>query len=220
MAHFILDGDDGSCATLCEELVRCGHTVAVAAPGDARDPVGVDACDVVVVVGAAGSQPGPDTASDGGRGAAVAAPRVFLSAAAALAGLTPELHARLEAAGSLALEMRLGAAPDVAEPATRHDVQQVGHELRSPLTAIKMALEVMEGDLRTWHAEPGDLEAQLRMLEIALRNVRRLHRAVEWSQMLLSAAPECVPPLTADGAQETPSPALSAAGLHARGRAA
>ncbi len=220
MAHIILDGDDGLCAFLREEFVRCGHTVAVAAPGDTAVTAGVDACDVVVVVGAAGSTQGPDTASDGGRGAAPAAPRVFLSDAAAVAGLTPALDARLEAACSQALEKRLGAAPAAAGPNARRDVQQVGHELRSPLTAIKIALEVMEGDLRTWHAEPADLDAQLRMLEIALRNVRRLHRAVEWSQMLLSAAPECIPPLTAGGSLEAPSTPAAGAALHAGGRAA
>ncbi len=63
----------------------------------------------------------------------------------------------------------------------------LGHELRSPLTAIKTALEVIEGEL--WQDQQSGrvpvAESRLRMLEIALRNVRRMHRAVEWSQDLL-----------------------------------
>lgn len=63
----------------------------------------------------------------------------------------------------------------------------LGHELRSPLTAIKTALEVMEGEL--WQDEAaGRTEEALsrqRMLQIALRNVRRMHSAVDWSQNLL-----------------------------------
>ncbi|MBM4130983.1 hypothetical protein FJ250_08135 [bacterium] len=213
MAHLILIGDDGPCAFLRGEFVRCGHTVAVAAPGDAT---GVDACDVVVVVGAPGSTCGPDTAPAGGRGAAAAAPRIFLADAVVQAGLTPALRSRLEAAVGLAREMRLSARLAATEPAVLGDVQQVGHELRSPLTAIKTALEVMDGDLRTWSADPADLEAQSRMLEIALRNVRRLHRAVEWSQMLLSAASEDV---SSPKAAAPPAPAPEAA-LHAGGHAA
>lgn len=67
----------------------------------------------------------------------------------------------------------------------------LGHELRSPLTAIKTALEVMQGDL--WGTDEAETRAEipaadrsrLRMLEIALRNVRRMHHTVEWSQNLL-----------------------------------
>ncbi|MBK8165501.1 MAG: hypothetical protein IPK64_05965 [bacterium] len=210
MAHIIIIGDTCPGSSIGDELVRCGHTVAVSAPGDARADAGVNACDVVVLAGDAVSLGDPVAVSDGARGAAPAAPRVFLSDAAAAAGLTPVLRARIESAWCEARALRLSASQPGTDPAADSDVQQVGHELRSPLTVIKTALEVMAGDLRTWHAEPADVEAQLRMLEIALRNVRRLHRAVEWSQMLLSGARGGVPPVSAAGSPDAdahPAPA-------------
>ena len=51
-------------------------------------------------------------------------------------------------------------------------------------------------------AEPADVDAQLRMLEIALRNVRRLHRAVEWSQMMLAGPRGEGDPITAAAGAE------------------
>lgn len=66
--------------------------------------------------------------------------------------------------------------------------QFLGHELRSPLTAVKTALEVLEGDLGGMvggDPEAASADMRLKMVEIALRNVRRLHRTVEWSQDLL-----------------------------------
>lgn len=222
MAHIILIADSCLGAPMRDQLVRCGHSVAVAAPGDAMADVGVDACDVVVMVGNVAAVGDPVAVSDGGRGAAPAAPRFLLSESAAAAGLTPALRAGIEAAWCEARARRVAAAQAGSDPAADNDVQQVGHELRSPLTVIKTALEVMEGDLRTWHAEPADVESQLRMLEIALRNVRRLHRAVEWSQMLLSGSRAGAPPLTAAGmpAADPPLVQLPEMALHADGGAA
>lgn len=54
-------------------------------------------------------------------------------------------------------------------------LEQVGHELRSPLTAIRTALGTLADDL----ADPDDVEGATRMLEIALRNTRRLEEAVD-----------------------------------------
>jgi hypothetical protein len=62
----------------------------------------------------------------------------------------------------------------------------LGHELRSPLTAIKTALEEIE-------AAPGDPGP---LPEIALRNVARLQLVLEWSQDLLALAE--APPGAAD----------------------
>lgn len=66
-----------------------------------------------------------------------------------------------------------------------HELEQfrdfLGHELRSPLTAIKTALMVMQAE--TEH-EPGSA----RMLRIALRNLGRLTETVGWSQELMSLA--------------------------------
>ncbi len=72
----------------------------------------------------------------------------------------------------------------------------LGHELRSPLTAAKTALEVLQGELggldpddagaRGASGEPAaDHAGRLKMLDIALRNVHRLQRTVDWSQDLL-----------------------------------
>lgn len=186
MAHILLFGDEARCAPIRAQLVQWGLTVASPA-GGAIEPgcVGVDICDVVLVYGSAGGD-GSDARSDGERGAAVAAPRLYLPEDVSSTEQSRILWAGIQEACRIARERRAvlgGAGPDVGE-----DVHQLGHELRSPLTAIKTALEVMEDDLHTWHAEPADIEAQLKMLQIALRNVRRLHRAVEWSQMLLAGA--------------------------------
>ncbi len=64
----------------------------------------------------------------------------------------------------------------------------LGHEMRSPLTAAKTALEVMQGDLGFLHKEGDAPDPSLKMVEIALRNIRRLHHTVEWSQELLSVS--------------------------------
>ena len=62
----------------------------------------------------------------------------------------------------------------------------LGHELRSPLTAAKTALEVLQGDLGGLLAnEDSAQDGRLKMLDIALRNIQRLHRTVDWSQDLL-----------------------------------
>ncbi len=65
----------------------------------------------------------------------------------------------------------------------------LGHEMRSPLTATKTALEVLQGDLGGLESDNGVAKPHLKMLEIALRNVRRLHHTVEWSQELMASSP-------------------------------
>ena len=65
----------------------------------------------------------------------------------------------------------------------------LGHEMRSPLTAAKTALEVLQGDLGGINSQETSPDPNLKMLDIALRNVRRLHQTVEWSQELLASAP-------------------------------
>lgn len=71
----------------------------------------------------------------------------------------------------------------------------LGHELRSPLTAVKTALEVLQDELSA-AAQPADDASdgsrasadRLRMVELALRNVHRLDRTMDWSQDLLALA--------------------------------
>ncbi len=78
---------------------------------------------------------------------------------------------------------------------SRHELDQyrdfLGHELRSPLTAIKTALAVLE-------AEGGHESGSGRMLRIAQRNLVRLTGTVEWSQELRSLAE--TPPVADIGA--------------------
>lgn len=62
----------------------------------------------------------------------------------------------------------------------------LGHELRSPLTAAKTALEVLQGEIGAV-VKPGEEETgstSLQMVDIALRNIQRLHRTVDWNQSL------------------------------------
>lgn len=207
MAHILLFGDETQCGPIRAQLVQWGLTVASpAGGGPVPDGIGVDECDVVLVVAdAVAGRPGPDAASDGGRGAVPAAPRLYLSGAVSAAERSCEMWISVQEACRVARERRNPFGPAIA--AAGEDVHQVGHELRSPLTAIKTALEVMQGDLRTWNDEPADVEDQLKMLQIALRNVRRLHRAVEWSQMLLAGPRADVEPQTADSGAAANSPA-------------
>jgi len=65
----------------------------------------------------------------------------------------------------------------------------LGHEMRSPLTAAKTALEVLQGDLGGVGCQDEGNNPHLKMLEIALRNVRRLHHTVEWSQEMMASSP-------------------------------
>ncbi len=66
----------------------------------------------------------------------------------------------------------------------------LGHEFRSPLTAAKTALEALQGELSSdsiagRQEDQTAVEASLKMADIALRNIQRLHQTVEWSQDLL-----------------------------------
>ena len=83
----------------------------------------------------------------------------------------------------------------------------LGHELRTPLTAIKTALEVLAADLAAdfgadlgadltaapqdgWTERPQD-DNRVRMVQIALRNVQRLDRTVDWGQAMLRGDGGC-----------------------------
>jgi hypothetical protein len=65
----------------------------------------------------------------------------------------------------------------------------LGHEMRSPLTAAKTALEVLQGDLGGLDSQDDAGSPHLKMLAIALRNVRRLSQTVEWCQELMASSP-------------------------------
>jgi hypothetical protein len=86
---------------------------------------------------------------------------------------------------------RRGRAPEQNAPDGFLDF--LGHELRSPLTAVKTALEVLQGELGGLGDGTNASLAGISsasgcggdMLDIALRNIKRLHQTVDWSQDLM-----------------------------------
>ncbi|MCP4291860.1 MAG: hypothetical protein GY780_08510 [bacterium] len=64
----------------------------------------------------------------------------------------------------------------------------LGHEMRTPLTAVKTALEVLEGDLGGMGIKTAEDDPQLKMVALALKNVRRLQHTIEWSQEMLASS--------------------------------
>ena len=90
----------------------------------------------------------------------------------------------------------------VADPLRDRYRDFLGHELRSPLTAIRTALE----EIAACPADPGPLP------EIGLRNVERLHRVLEWSQDLLALA-DLPPSLREEALRELAADAPWAADL-------
>jgi hypothetical protein len=142
---------------------------------------------------------------DGSRGAAgPAAPLIFINREGVPAAALPsqwhvfvsisdlghELRGALEFSFARARELRTGStAGDVAQKSAQSASYRhfLSHELRSPLTVIKTSLEVLEGALGGLDEPEDGLAAELKVLEIALRNVRRLHQTVEWSQDLAAS---------------------------------
>lgn len=99
-----------------------------------------------------------------------------------------EKDLRLAVQTSLEQAAMLRHAPEAGQD--REDfLSFLGHEMRSPLTAAKTALEVLQGDLGGLQTQEGPPDPHLKMLDIALRNVRRLHHTVEWSQELMASSP-------------------------------
>jgi hypothetical protein len=126
----------------------------------------------------------PDGTQEAGGAAPAAAPLLVLGCEGPVPGaweVLPDpgprgvlLRAAVVRAEARARELREhGRGPDRA--ASR---QFLGHELRSPLAAIKTAVDVLQG-------EAGPAAGPRRMLDLAARNVERLAVAVEWTEDLL-----------------------------------
>lgn len=200
MPHVLLKGDERSRDRLRALLTQWGLTVGVLPSTGHLDALPtVEDCDAIVLVGddrtlrEARLASRPDGA---GVAADSAAPLLIVGLDpmergpwTAVPALDPEGLRLREALGAALLQARKqrdsGDGGERLPDEWRHEL---GHELRSPLTAIKMALEVMEGDIGRADAEDPAVPANLRMLEIALRNVQRLHRAVEWNEEILAHA--------------------------------
>ena len=195
MSHILFDGDIRQYPALRSLFWQWGVTVG-------RLPVGlqsggratVEDCDAVVYMAELAdpadidSGAMPDGAEAEGEAVVEAAPLLVIGTGpvAADSWITiphpgpggSRLKAALQSCQERARVLR-------GDAHSRHELDQfrdfLGHELRSPLTAIKTALEVME-------AEGGHESGSGRMLRIAQRNLVRLSGTVEWSQELMSLA--------------------------------
>ena len=212
MAHVLIDGESRILADVHEVLRRWGHTVGrLSADARARGRASEAECDAVLFL----CDQDPDgTEILGSHLKAVApvevqnpgaeepmAPLLVIGQGHLAETMGRQAHQLIPEIGpggshlKKALDICLEGEPRIGSAGRdRCDRDQqlhfLGHELRSPLTAIKTALEVVQGDLWGLIGEPemeipaGD-HSLLRMLEIALRNVRRMNHTVEWSQDLL-----------------------------------
>ena len=207
VAHILIGGDFEAGASVRSLLQQWGMTCG-RWTGPEADPgyPTIDECDAVILVHPTAAVPFPDQGRESGTPPApmvllgIHPGRVLLARDAWQ--VVPETGpdgAELKAALTACLERTCRLRGDAARPRWDEDKQGylhfLGHELRSPLTAAKTALEVLQGELGGMSPgdhDPGpDMEneglrdSRLKMLDIALRNIQRLHRTVDWSQDLL-----------------------------------
>jgi len=205
LSHVQLGGDEQQVSELRFLLAKWGVTVGQLSPADTR-PTVLD-CDAVILQGK--FDPDRDarlgTLPDGsGDAADMVAPLIFINCDGrprhtlpgdwlVLQGVEPDgsnLRRALQSAVMAARARRTilsGPAPDCDQREADTYLHFLGHELRSPLTAIKTSLEVLAGESGELEPEAAGDQASLKMLTIALRNVRRLQQTVDWSQDLLAA---------------------------------
>lgn len=184
MPHILLMGPGLPPDDLRQRLAAWGLTSARGGGADHRSRPTVADCDAVLWFGA---PPAPT----GDAGTEPAAPIVVVGDGDPH-GLAWRVITPHKAAGDcLRRVLEVGFARTralrecgVADPLRDRYRDFLGHELRSPLTAIRTALE----EIAARPADPGPLP------EIALRNVDRLHRVLEWSQdlLLLAELPQSV----------------------------
>jgi hypothetical protein len=195
LSHVLFDGDIQRYPALRSLFWKWGVTVGrLPVGGGAQSRPTVEDCDCVVCLFEETSPEGnvsgamPDGAEAEGVAAAEAAPLLVIGAGAE--AITPWVTIPDPGPGGSRLKAALQSCQDRARslrgyPHCRGDLDQfrnfLGHELRSPLTAIKTALTVLVD-------EEGKEAGFTRMLDIALRNLDRLSGTVEWSQELMSLA--------------------------------
>ncbi|MEN8005967.1 MAG: hypothetical protein ABFS42_03090 [Candidatus Krumholzibacteriota bacterium] len=214
MAHVLFNGDIQRHPALRSLLWQWGVTVGRLPQGD---PAGfqatVEDCDAVLHLqkdsGHAenGFSAMPDGADAGGA-AAAAAPLLVVGSESDSLAVNPWITIPDFGPGGSRLKVAVQSCVKRArvlrgEVGSQHDESRfrdfVGHELRSPLTAVKTALTVL-GD------EKDPAPGSARMLSLALRNLNRLADAVEWSQELMWLAEE------APAADLVPQPASAMVG--------
>jgi hypothetical protein len=195
LAHVLFDGDIRRHPALRSLFWQWGVTVGgLPSGGGAPSRPTVEDCDCVVYL-FEGTRPEgnvsgamPDGAEAEGVAAAEAAPLLVIGTGTVTG--TPWVTIPDPGPGGSRLKAALQSCQDRArslrgDPHCRQDLDQfrnfLGHELRSPLTAIKTALTVLVD-------EEDKVVGSTRMLNIALRNLDRLSGTVEWSQELMSLA--------------------------------
>lgn len=195
MPHVLFDGDIRQHPALRSLFWQWGVTVGcLPASHGAHVPATVEECDAVVylagesVPAVSGSGAMPDGAEAEGVAATAAAPLLVIGSG--LAPGMPWVSISDPGPGGSRLKAALQSCQDRSrllrgDPHSRHDQDQfrdfLGHELRSPLTAVKTALSALE-------KEGQQDSGSNRMFKIAQRNLDRLAETVEWSQELLSLA--------------------------------
>jgi signal transduction histidine kinase len=189
-------------ASLTQLLRQWGHTYAERVFSAREAWPTLEECDAVILGPplSADSHGWPDPA-----GQEKAAPLVLLGDHPGSILLTRGAWRTVNSAGPDGVDLKFALAASLDEAARRRGcapeqnapdgfLDFLGHELRSPLTAVKTALEVLQGELGGLGEEPdaplagapGSSGCGRDMLDIALRNIKRLHQTVDWSQDLMS----------------------------------
>ena len=193
LAHVILYGDIRRYPALRSLLWQWGVTVGRwPEEGRTTGAPTVEDCDAFVILADPSHPAGTESAAmpDGAEAEGVAAPEaapLLVIGEGPVPGTPwvtiPEpgpLGCRLKAALQSCQDRSRLLRGDTG---SRHDLDQfrdfLGHELRSPLTAIKTALAILATE---GQANP----AAARMMVIARRNLNRLQQTVEWSQELMA----------------------------------
>jgi len=195
LVHVLFDGDIQRHPALRSLFWQWGVTVGRLRTNVHRGGrATVEDCDAVVHMCGEADPVGfvssamPDGAAEEGVAAAEVAPLLVIGAGPVVG--TPWITIPDPGPGGSLLKAGLQSCQERARRlrgdfCSRHEQGQfrdfLGHELRSPLTAIKTALMALQTE---GEDEPGSG----RMIRIALRNLVRLTDTVEWSQELMSLA--------------------------------
>ncbi len=193
MTHVLLDTGLEFKGDIRARLARWGFTVGEATLGDSLSQwPSIQECDLVVMAGdSVGLSWGDNPAVDVDQWApvillGVSGPLLLVRDAwQVLSEANPSSNTLRPAVQTCLDQVSLMRQTPQNQREREDFLSFLGHEMRSPLTAAKTALEVLQGDLGGLEEESGEPDPRLKMLEIALRSIRRLHNTVEWSHDLM-----------------------------------